>query len=67
MAGIKGLIARVKRLEPKTSAEQRKEWGEKFERDCMFGAIAGRYCLQDMPVVARVVRQWAEQGAIKLR
>ena len=67
MAGIKGLIARVKRLEPRTSAEQRKEWGEKFEAECMIGAMSGRYCPQDMPVVARIMRQWAEQGLIKMR
>jgi hypothetical protein len=63
MAGVKGLLARVRRLEPKAGHVARRLGSfERFEAECMRGVEEGRYDPEDMPQVVYCVRRWIEQG-----
>ena len=58
---VKALLTRVRKLEPKASKILLKIGGsvEKFEAEIQAGIDDGRYCRQDMPIVARAIRKWA--------
>lgn len=58
---VKALLRRVRKLEPQPSRILLKIGGsiEKFEAEIQAGIDDGRYCPQDMPIVARVIRKWA--------
>jgi hypothetical protein len=62
--GVKGLIARVHKLEPKPSKALRKIGGsiEKFEAEMQAGIDAGTYDPDDMPIVVKCIKRWAEAG-----
>ena len=64
MAGIKGLIGRVKRLEPKPGKVLRAIGGdlERWEAKIRAGIEAGRYCPRDMPDVLYCIRRWVKAG-----
>ena len=63
MAGIKGLLARVRRLEPKPSLVARRLGSlEEFVAEAQAGITAGRYDPRDMPDVVLCLRRWVEQG-----
>lgn len=63
MSGIKGLLARVRRLEPKVGHFTRRLGSlERFEAECKAGIADGRYDPEDMPSVLYCVRRWVEQG-----
>jgi hypothetical protein len=63
MVGLKGLAARVRRLEPTAGRVERCIGSvERFEADVQAGIEAGRYDPLDMPDVALCVRRWAVAG-----
>lgn len=65
MAGLKGLIGRVKRLEPKPGKVLRVLCGgdvDRWEAKMRAGIEAGRYCPRDMPDVLYCIRRWVEAG-----
>ncbi len=63
MAGVKGLLARVRKLEPKAGAVARRLGSlEQFNAEVQAGIAAGRYDPVDMPDVAYCIRRWVEQG-----
>lgn len=63
MAGLKGLIARVRKLEPKPGKVLRGIGSlDVFEADCKAGIDAGRLDPEDMPGVLYCIRRWVEQG-----
>ncbi|MBY0321609.1 MAG: hypothetical protein K2X72_23000 [Reyranella sp.] len=59
MAGLKGLAARVKKLEPKPNNVLRKIGSiERFEAECEAGIADGRYDPADMRDVMLCIRRW---------
>ena len=63
MAGVKGLISRLRKLEPKLGAVARRLGSlERFDAEVRAGVADGRYDPDDMPQVAFCVRRWVEQG-----
>ena len=63
MAGLKGLAARVRRLEPRLGKVLRGIGSlERWEAACQAGIEDGRYSPDDMPDVMYCIRRWVEQG-----
>jgi len=63
MVGIKGLTARVRKLEPRDGYVIRKLGSlEVFEADVQAGIAAGRYDPVDMPDVLLCIRRWVQAG-----
>jgi len=63
MAGLKGLAARVRRLEPRLGKVLRGIGSlERWEAGCKAGIEAGRLCPEDMPQVMYCIRRWVETG-----
>lgn len=66
MAGVKGLLARIRKLEPQPGFALRKFGGqagwERFEADCKAGIADGRLDPRDMPEVLYCLRRWVEAG-----
>jgi hypothetical protein len=63
MAGMKGLISRVRRLEPKAGYVVRRIGSaDKFAAEVNAGIESGRYDPVDMSDVAYCVRKWAAAG-----
>ncbi|SEP49920.1 hypothetical protein SAMN02990966_07454 [Rhodospirillales bacterium URHD0017] len=58
---VKGLLSRVRRLEPKPSRILLKIGGsfEKFDAEIEAGMASGKYDPLDMPTVAYCVKKWA--------
>jgi hypothetical protein len=62
MAGVMGLLARLRRLEPKAGEVARRLGSlERFDAEVKAGVVAGRFDLLDMPQVAYCVRRWVVQ------
>lgn len=63
MAGVKGLLSRIRKLEPKAGKVARRLGSlERWEAGCNAGIEAGRYCPEDMPQVMYCIRRWVEAG-----
>jgi len=63
VAGVKGLLARLRKLEPRPGTVTRRLGSfERFEADCNAGIADGRYDPEDMRDVLYCVRLWVEQG-----
>jgi len=63
MAGIKGLLARVRKLEPEAGYVTRKLGSfERFEAEVEAGIAAGRYDPADMRDVVMCIRLWVTAG-----
>lgn len=64
MPGIKGLVARVHRLEPKPSRILLKLGGsiERFQASIQQGIEEGRYDPLDMPIVVHCLKKWVSDG-----
>lgn len=63
MAGVKGLLARVRKLEPKAGHVARCLGSfERFEAKCTIGVEAGLHDPDEMPHIVYCVRRWIEQG-----
>jgi hypothetical protein len=60
---VKGLLARVRKMEPKMGVVARRLGAlERFDAEVKAGVAAGRFDPLDMPQVAYCVRRWVEQG-----
>lgn len=63
MVGIKGLAARVRKLEPRAGYVTRLLGSlERFEAEVQAGIEAGCYDPVDMPEVVMCIRQWITAG-----
>lgn len=72
MAGVRGMLQRVARLEaqrsPKPSPIQLMYGSvDAFADECMAGVERGKFCAVDMPVLIACVRRWHRDGDYDVR